>query len=260
MSIKFINRTPKTTDFKKKEIVIDGKKGNLFFKTIKNELKTLNPSNILLISSSFISVSSSYNTLSGSYSTLSGSYSTLSGSFSAVSTSFSNTDAGTHFTVIPFAYTINDPSKTNDNFFIPFGEGVALETVGIFNSYFPAFDGVLHDMKIIAFSADTSAANDLGTNAKFQITSFQDTTDLSSTAAAHTASTIVDVVTDGTVSPLTTGFTSTGIAGKKLHTFTFDDNFSKNKQLFIRVKGSNISTNDILFVAGTIRMSFDYST
>ena len=28
MSIKFINRTPKTTDFKKKEIVIDGKKGN----------------------------------------------------------------------------------------------------------------------------------------------------------------------------------------------------------------------------------------
>lgn len=269
MSIKYINRTPKPTDFKKKEIVIDGNKGNLFFKTHKNELKTLNPSDILLVSSSFSAlsssnanfsvVSSSFSVVSGSHSAVSGSYITLSSSFSAVSASFANTDAGTHFTVIPFSYTISDPTKTNDNYFIPFGTGVAQETVGLFNSYFPAFDGTLHDLKFIAYSADTGAANDLGTNTKFQITSFQDPTDLSSTAAAHTASSIVDILT-GDSTQLTTGYTATGIAGKKLHTFTFNDNFSKNKQLFIRIRGVDVSTNDVLYVAGTIRMSFDYST
>ena len=153
MSIKFINRTPKTTDFKKKEIVIDGKKGNLFFKTVKNELKTLNPTDILLVSSSFSALSSSnanFTSVSSSHSTVSGSYSTLSSSFSEVSTSFANTDAGTHYTVIPFAYTIDDPSSVNSIHYIPFGVGAAQQTVGIFNSYFPAFDGTLHDMKIIA--------------------------------------------------------------------------------------------------------------
>jgi len=245
MSIKFINRTPRTTDFKQKEIVIDGKQGNLFFKTHKNELKTLNPSDIILVSSSF--------------STVSGSYSTVSASFSAVSSSYANSDAGTHYTVIPFNYTIEDPTKTNDSFFIPFGKGVALETVGLFNSYFPAFNGTLHDMKIIAYSADTSAANDLGTNAKFQITAWEDSTDLSSNATAHTASGISDVATNFSI--LYTSFTATGIAGKQLHTFDFTDKaLQKNRQLVIRVKGSNISENDVLYVAGTIRMSFDYTS
>ena len=43
MGIKFKNRTPKTTDFQKNEIVIDGNKGSLFFKTNNNELKELIP-------------------------------------------------------------------------------------------------------------------------------------------------------------------------------------------------------------------------
>ena len=279
MGIRVKNRDPKPTDFQKHEIIINGSQGSLFFKNSKNELKKLDPSNLVTgdpnsitthtsnittnpsnISTNTSNITSNSASLAASITTNTTNITTNTTNITSLSSSLSASVAtnlvssSKHITAMPFNFSLSK-SHRNKLIYIPIGgtsEGI--EEPDYRQSFFTPYSGSVKSIHFVINNADDATLS----SADYVLKVLVNPNNIQTSTVSFATDVIPSIDTVNPVNWQKATKTFNNVVNKRMYVWIVDDNtFDANQQLLITFEGSSVPDNGFMYYAGTITIEYE---